>query len=409
MSAPVVFASLAVVVMALLRLFRRGGTSNVLLYVAAFFAFTAYGPVINLLTGADIYIGIVQDQINSAVIGFALALVGMVAADAMAPQRTKYDDTPLRTEDRGYDILPLVFVVLIVYACWILATAYPMLLSGNKNEQIAAAGPGHYVYLLIAQSAVSLYFVARRTTFVHWLWAINLGVYVLYCLLTSERDFLFALFALVIHRDLLANKRRTIALPGLAVGGVIVGSLLFAGRANEQLDIAGVFNQGSILFVDTFLMQEIPAHIPFEWGATYGQAFVGLLPHWLIDTGRLPLDQWLVNLYAPSSGSGYGFSLTAEAYMNFGLVGIPVMTFLLALAHRWLVNRADCGNWYAFFSVYSTMVWMFAMRGDFSQIVKSLLYGMLFFGAVYVISTKRRPNATNPELDRPATTVHTKP
>jgi hypothetical protein len=409
MDTTTVLMSLALAAAALFRLGQRGGGRNILFCVAAFFVLFAYGPVINLLAGAAVYKGISLDHVDTAVTGFAAALAGMVLGDMIAPQRKVFDQAALAKGERIYVFLPLAYVGLIVYAGFIIVTRYPALVAADKLEQIEAAGPGHRIYLLLELCAVSMFFLTRQNSLLRQLWTVNLAVYLAYSLLTSERDFLFVIFSILVHREMLANRRRTIRLAGVGLGAVVVATMMFAARASERLDITGALNQGSILFVDTFLTRIVPAVLPHRLGRTYEDTLVAILPRWLVDTGRPPLSNWLVSLYAPGSRSGYGFSMTGEAYLNFGLAGVPVVFLVLTVAHRYVVNRADASQWWAYFSVYSAAVWMYALRGDSSQLLKSLFYGAMFFALFRVLSIRRLPPtvaARRPDVDVP---VHDDP
>lgn len=402
----IVTISLIVAVACLTRLASRGGSRNMLLGVAAFFFLFAYGPVINLMLGEKVYFGIHLAETDTAAIGFALAMIAMVVGDTLIPQRREFQPANLDRGTRTYVLLPYTYIALIIYGLVILSTRFAGLLGSNKLAQIALAGPGHRIYLLVELAAVSMYFLTRRTAMLRRLWLINLVVYLGYSLLTSERDFLLVLLSILIHREILANKRRTLRLVAVATGGVVAGSFLFASRASERLDLTGVLNQGSILFVDTFIAHWVPNGLPYRDGGTYVDTLVGILPTWAYDSGVVPLNQWLVSIYTPGGESGYGFSLTGEAYLNFGLLGIPIVFLICTLAHRLVVNRADVSDFWCYFSVYSAAVWMYALRGDSSQLLKSLVYGAVIFAILRVTSLKVRP-ATRKEGPAPSPEVRT--
>lgn len=393
--------SIAVAGIVVIFLFQRGGSRNVLGIVAAFFMFFAYGPVFNLVTGADVYVGIDRGTIDEATIGFGIALVAILAADLTVPQRLTFDDLEIRSGKRRYEAVPLVLSALIVYGLVVILYGGPAFMAGTKIEQIAAAGPGHRVYLLLEFSAVALFFVTRRTALMRRLWVINLTVYITYSLLTSERDFLLAVFAVMVVREVLSNRMRSAWIGLGGVGAVIGAASLFAYRASERLDVAGILNQGSILFVDSFIIREVKEGRPYELGDTYRDSILGILPSWLLDIGIVPLNERLVEWYAPGSRSGYGFSLSGEAYLNFGYIGIPVVFFSVALAHRFVINRADRSDVWAYLSIYSTIVWMYALRGDSSQLLKSLFYGLAFFGTMHVLSTRPHGDRLLPQYCTP--------
>jgi oligosaccharide repeat unit polymerase len=391
MTALVSWASLALAVLVLGRLLARGGVRNVLFSVAAFFVFFAYGPVLNLLQGKEVYSGILVSQVDVAVTGFALAMVGMAVGDRLAPQRMHFDASRVTSGSRLYQGLVIVLLVVSAYGL-AFVVSHPLLVLADKLSAISAAGPRHYTYLGIQACAVATYFICRRSNLLRALWSINAVVYTAYCLMTSERDFLFVFFAILVHREMLENRSRAWRLGAVAAGAVAIGSVLFAYRADERFDMANTLNQGSILFVDTFIAGNVPSVYPYQRGGSYVDTLAHLAPSVITGPADSSLKAWLIALYAPGSRSGYGFSMTGEAYLNFGLAGIFVVFLLLTLGHRFVVNRADRNDWWAYFSVYSTATWLYALRGDSRELIKSLLYGGFFFLAVWLVSTVRQPH-----------------
>lgn len=373
-------------------MYRRGGGTNVLFYVGAFFALFAYGPVVNHLLGNSIYFGIDVRFVDEASAGFAIAIAGLAAADMLNLQTSKASVDVAPDSDRLYQFYPPLLALLIVYGVIVIGRVLPNILTGNKLEQIALAGPMHGIYLVIELCAVSTYFIARRTLLLRRLYLLNGVVYVAYCLATSERDFLFVLFSVLLHRQLLVRHRKvSVKLLLAGVGATFAASFLFATRTGQNLDITGVLNQGSLLFVDSFVLGEVPRNIDYAYGATYLQSLLTLPPIWIYDSGVPSLSSWLVSRYAPGSENGYGFSLSAEAYMNFGKVGIFAVFFLVGLVLRAAINKFDRSDWRSYFSVYLVACTLYALRGDSSQLAKLLLYGAIFFTVIHVTSSRRRP------------------
>jgi len=366
-------------------MYRRSHGQSVLFYLAAFFALFAYGPVINYLLGKSIYFGIDTHYIGKASMGFFLAIAGLASADLVKKQVTKFPADVNLDPDRLYQFFPPLLVLLVAYGAIVTARVLPTFAAGDKLAQIALAGPGHGIYLILELCAVSTFFVTRRTALLRGLWLANAITYVAYCLATSERDFLFVLFSVLLHRQVL-GRRRGLILAG--IGSTIVASFLFATRSGKSLDVTGVLNQGSLLFVDSIVLGQVPEHADFAYGGTYLQALRTLLPSWIYDSGAVPLSSWLVNYYAPGSKGGYGFSLSAEAYMNLGLVGIFAVFLLLGLAVRMAINRCGLSEWCTYFSVYFIAASLYALRGDSSQLAKSVIYGAIFFGAIHLTSTR---------------------
>jgi len=274
----------------------------------------------------------------------------------------------------------------------VLAWGGPAFLSGTKLDRIAVAGPGHYDYMLLQMCACALYFLAYETSTGRFAYRLNLAVYIAYCLATGERDFVFVLFALVLHRELVRGERgpgrrripRTVLWgAGLLVGATALFSLRGGGPADGS-DPGQILNQGSVLFVDTWVMGHVPATEPYQHGAIYLHALLNLVP----GHPQPALSQWLVDRYAPGSASGYGFSLTGEAYLNFGLPGIPVLFALLTGAHRWVANRIDRAPVYAYGSILFTVAWMYGFRGESQSLLKTCVYGALFYGVIRMVSVR---------------------
>jgi hypothetical protein len=380
----VIYACLAVSGVLLTSMYRRSHGKSVLFYLGAFFALFAYGPVINHLLGRPIYFGIDTRYIDEAGIGFTIAIAGLASADLMKKQVVKFPAEVDSDPYRLYQFYSPLLVLLVAYGAVMTGRLLPEFSTGNKLGQIALAGPGHRIYLVLELCAVSTYFITRRSGLLRRLWFANAITYVAYCLATSERDFLFVLFSILLHRQILGRCRGLIL---AGIGSTIVASFLFATRNGKSLDITGVLNQGSLLFVDSFVLGQTPVHIDYAYGATYWQTLRTLPPDWIYDSGAVPLSSWLVNHYAPGSDGGYGFSLSAEAYMNFGPVGIFGVFLLLGLALRMVINQFGQSEWYSYFSVYFTAASLYALRGDSSQLAKLVIYGAIFFAVIHVTST----------------------
>jgi hypothetical protein len=365
-------------------LFRRGRARNVLLCVAAVYLFSTFGPLVNLLLDEPTYQGIVVDQVARASTGFLLALIGFLLADLVLRQRDSFDVERPRT--RTYDLVPFVFLVLACYALAVLLSKGTLMVGASKLERVGLAGQWHYQYLLLEIFAMALYGLARRTRFTHTVFWVNAGLYVAYCLVTSERDFIFVGFALLIQWQLLSRGARSGRLILAGIAGVVLASVLATLRENLEFSVTQTLNMGSIPFVDTFVMALVEGGEPLRHGSTYLDAVVGMLPTRSPD--QVPLDQWLVSLYAPGSSGGYGFSLSGEAYLNFGLVGIPVVFFLVGLGLRAVVNRCDRSDFSAYLTVVVFFAVLSALRGDSAQLLTTVAYGVLFFALVHTVSSR---------------------
>ncbi|BCB83840.1 O-antigen polysaccharide polymerase Wzy [Phytohabitans suffuscus] len=366
-----------------------GGRRDLLAYLAAYMLVFGFGPVVNYLVGDPVYGGVVLDEVGRAAAGMCLALLAMLVVGALYRQRETFDRHRLAASGRAYPLVPLLLLALSGYAVVVLVLSGPELLSGSKLDRVAAAGPWHYEFLLVELLACSLYFIAVRTPGGRALYWAHMGCYIAYCLATAERDFIFVLFSLLLHTQLF--RRRIASVPRLvlpAVGLLLCATYLVHLRQGSGTDLTQVLNQGSVLFVDTFVMDLVPAVMPHLHGLTYLSAVTGLV------ATEPTLTSWLVDAYAPGSGSGYGFSLTGEAYLNFGLAGIPVVFALLAYTQRWLTNRCDLGQFPAFVSVLFTICLMYGFRGESATFLRTMVDGLVLYGLVHVTSIhdRRQPS-----------------
>lgn len=402
----ITISALAVAFAVLIVLFRRGATRNGLFVVAAFFTLFAFGPVINHLLDGEIYSGIISEYIQQASIGFASAMIGILFADVLAPQRTDYGPlleappSPYR-----YDLLPFALLAAVIYVLFRVVPYAGTLIGADKIQALALAGPWHYTFMSVATSLAAFYFVTRRSRLMRNLYLAFVVAFVVYCMAFRERDFFLIFVSILVHREIISQKTRPLRMVFVGVASALAATWLFAARSGDSgVNVTGVLNQGSILFVDTFLMSRVPASIPYEFGQTYFDAFARLLPDFVYSSGAPTLSERLVQWYNPGSSSGYGFSLSGEAFLNFGMLGIPAVFFVVALAARYLMNRLDRGDLYPFVSIFFLQAWMYSLRGDSLQLLKTTLFATIVFVFFRLLSSKET-SANDPAWKgRPAKT-----
>lgn len=359
----------------------RKGVHNGLLILSVAFILFAYGPAINIVRGDTFYVGINLASLTIPAIGFALASIGIFLAHKVVPIGTQTPDPKGRPDAA---LLPFITLVTAGYGAFQLVLTLAPLLGANKLVQIAAVGSFHYPYLLLQILVVCSYFLCR-TLLAKQIWFLNLFVYVVYSLATSERDFLFVIIAILLHREIFLKKNRSVRFIVLAVLAAVAATLLATARqaTRDGSLVSSLLNQGSILFIDSHLSEKVPAELPYLQGATYLQAFGRPLGF----SDAAPLAEWFVSWYAPGSSSGYGFSLTGEAFLNFGLVGVPIVFFVLALIQRKLMNASGNADLPCYLSVVYLAALLYALRGDSAQIVSTMLYALVFYAIATCIRT----------------------
>jgi len=167
---------------------------------------------------------------------------------------------------------------------------------------------------------------------------------------------------------------------GAAVIGAVFATGLFVvrgGDAGPSL-LAGVLGQGSLLFVDTQVLNYVPQYEPYAWGSTYldsGFSAVGL-GAW---ASRGSLAEWLVDIYAPGSSGGYGFSMIAEVTMNFSQWGILPAFLLLGVVITRLTKTSGNSAFAAFMKVFLVVFVPYMLRSDSVGLFSGVVSAILFF------------------------------
>lgn len=184
---------------------------------------------------------------------------------------------------------------------------------------------------------------------------------------------------------------------------VVIGGLpLFSAyRGGATLDFNRLWREFSVLDTDAAgpamsLAIATSDEPEFRLGETYLLNFFLLVPRRIwpgrpeslaeqFSVEEMPADRWF-------PGAGYGFSLLAESYMNFGLAG-PVIQYLIlgwAIGRWWRfvsdrVGSANPAFWRAFFLCSTYMCMVLMHRGPTSQVVRTMIYYAVIPYVLYVI------------------------
>ncbi len=148
-------------------------------------------------------------------------------------------------------------------------------------------------------------------------------------------------------------------IPGLAVVrgkaialGDTVTALQQAYFAMDNPIVLALTEMGGTILTVIHTIDIVPALKPHEWGMSYGVALTTVFPnlfwdlHPAIQAG-LP-SYWLmkeVDPIAANAGFTFGYSMVAEAYLNFSWIGAPIamagMGYLLAGFVCWVFESPD--------------------------------------------------------------------
>jgi oligosaccharide repeat unit polymerase len=370
-------------------MFLRRGLRDPLFYIAVLYFYFAFGPVINFLIGHPIYFGILQDRIPEATFIFMLALFGIFLISILIPAKSDLSNRVRDETEKHYFVLTVVLIVLIVYQLFVLLTIVPGTIGQSKIIQIARIGGGiHYPFLLL-EFFVTPFFFLHRAKSARQLYYTNFALYVAYCLSFQERDFIFIILSILIYRFVfnsfnISRSRSLVGVLAISLPLVIVGTFLFNTRfdsTNNSLNLQGILNQGSLLFINTQIINLTETIQPFMYGQTYLNSLVNLIPNFIYSSD-LQLLSWFKNIYAPTSSSGYGFALDAEAYLNFGYWGVIPFFIAISLVQRFAFNRIGRHPFYLYFSVFYTAFLPYAFRNDSLSLFKGSIYAIIFFNLI---------------------------
>ena len=147
-------------------------------------------------------------------------------------------------------------------------------------------------------------------------------------------------------------------------------------------------------------LELVPSLRDFDIGIGYLYALLTIFPNAFWDIhpsiAHGTLSDWLVWTVAPSTavlGGGLGFSFIAEAYLNFGWVGTPIVLgligFLLGKIVLWVRRTGEPSKlamvacFLSFFLVYS--------RAEAASIIRSLVwYSLIPYFCIYVYKDIRK-------------------
>jgi oligosaccharide repeat unit polymerase len=158
--------------------------------------------------------------------------------------------------------------------------------------------------------------------------------------------------------------------------------------------VAAIHEIGASMQTIAYTLEFVPYIRAFEYGTGYLYAVLALIPNLFWDIHPAVVNQpsrWLVETVAPvvaAAGGGLGYSLIAEAYLNFGWFGAPVAIGLIGFLYAKLVmwgDRPDRPSRLALMASFLSFFLMYA-RSDATGILRFLVwYSLLPYLAVQLL------------------------
>ncbi|MBC77590.1 MAG: hypothetical protein CME64_16415 [Halobacteriovoraceae bacterium] len=352
-------------------------------YILLFYFFFGFGPVVNYLLGMPIYFGIVKEHIPSAAMIMSLGILSFAFPHLIFKDHSLVPDEN-SDEPHRWEALKIALMGSIVYGGAKCLLMLPLKAQGaTKIEMISIALPQlHYIYLLLQLYFCAFYFSAKRVDGLAKIYWLNVAVYIVYCLVVAERDFIFPLASIFIMKSLVEGKKvswRKLAFGGVSLG--VLGTIIFYLRDGTQEAgniVSAVLSQGSILFINTFVLKVFEQGHEFFYGETFLNSLINLAPSFVYKTDYNNLA-WFKNLYAPASDSGYGFALDAEGYINFGFAGVVLVYLSLAFYWRVLLSKFSSSEFFRYLTLFSVGFVMYALRNDSLALFKGILYAIIIY------------------------------
>jgi oligosaccharide repeat unit polymerase len=137
-----------------------------------------------------------------------------------------------------------------------------------------------------------------------------------------------------------------------------------------------LFEAGTSVLTYAYTLDLIPAEKPYGWGISYVRAFLHLIPNLGLTPGKSFMPDnlvsnpghWLTERIHPAKyeqGGGYGYSVGAEWYFNFGLPGVLIGMTLMGYMLCFFRERQCRGALW--------MVWSALLFTMFALIVRNII------------------------------------
>jgi len=296
---------------------------------------------------------------------------------------------------------------------------------------------GDYLSLYTEHSDTFLYYFYQATKFYFGILLLAMFAFV-----SSKREFWYAfsltlviiaiqfllgsrslpfinLLALVICIDLFTKRIPFVLYPA---GGIILSVVSFIIESSRVQGVGlNVFNFSAtgkeISFLHFFwelggVIRNVIRTMAFmgEQGIVHGQtffnSFVYLLPKFYLDglgfhPGVLRPSEWLIEHSGDIPyGGGIGYSLVAEAYYNFGLIGCLLFLFIGWFVSRNYFKYILTGDRFALLhSLNIVIILSLHMRNDTEAYLRYIVYGSLFIEMLRWLNSKNLSQPAISEVD----------
>ena len=154
-------------------------------------------------------------------------------------------------------------------------------------------------------------------------------------------------------------------------------------KAIENPAVEIISELGFSMATVAYTVELVPAHRSFDYGVSYAYAAVAVIPNvfWTLHptvAHGLASDWliWQVDPYNAARQGGLGFSFIAEAYLNVGWIGTPLVMLLLGYGvvnlTQWASETTDAAR-FAAVAAFMTFFLRFP-RGESAGVIRPLIW-----------------------------------
>lgn len=233
-------------------------------------------------------------------------------------------------------------------------------------------------------------------------------LWLIFCLLSDQRGamtFSVVTYLVAYGRWVRPVSRQVILLMGIVVVAFVIGktALRLQGEGAEPgTDLAAIaanfIGQNFIENGKTIsIIKAVPQTLDYQFGKTYLDSLLILVPRALYpDKTTVNLDTLIGNVVFDCGvfgACGVPAGLIGEAYLNFGLAGVPLIAILSGALVGWIDRRfrtPKIGRISDLFFVYSLLFFGMSILGSgYSSVITQLVMQALVMALVVFIAGKR--------------------
>lgn len=288
------------------------------------------------------------------------------------------------------------FQTMITRLLLSLSQGYGALFEGE--EKVGFENIGGFISDYYIPSIICLFIAYRRNVYMRSFITFVLIINIIAILITGGRSNAVILIALllIMYNYLVSKFKRKTFLFGILGAFFLLQILAYVGSSRSELGRSTNFNEvkfednaavdaiaemGSTMFCLIKTQNLVPDKFDYKYGKSYAYSFTTLIPNiglWKIHPAKKEsnLSNWLTETLGLSFGTG--FSMCAEAYINFGyfcFVVFFIWGYFLANIFGKIEISAKTGDWAAL-AFLLILFWFFLKlpRNNFINLVRPIFF-----------------------------------